>query len=276
MPATVESELRGNQHLLLLGPRGGRPGRLRRRGPRDRPPAQRDRADRLGEHRQPRGAGGRRLGPHQQVCRGLSGPALLRRLPVRRRGGDAGHRSRQAAVRLQLRQRAAEFRQPGQPGRAAGAGQARRHHPRAVAGGGRAPHPRRGPQPVGQVVQGRALRRAPRGPAHRPRRGGRTRPRAPAAHHRRRRLGLPAHHRLRPLPRHRRRGRRHPDGGHGALRRPGRRRRASEPARARPCRHQHHAQDAARPARRADPHQPRGHRPARSTRRCSPACRAAR
>ena len=68
----------------------------------------------------------------------------------------------------------------------------------------------------------------------------------------------------------------HPDGGHGALRRPGGGRRASEPARARPCRDQHHAQDAARPARRADPHQPRGHRPARSTRRCSPACRAAR
>ena len=50
--------------------------------------------------------------------------------------------------------------------------QARRHHPRAVAGRRRAPHPRGRAQPVRQVVQGRALRRAPGGPAHRLRRGG--------------------------------------------------------------------------------------------------------
>ncbi len=44
-----------------------------------------------------------------------------------------------------------------------------------------------------------------------------------AAFDRRRRLGLSAGHRLRALPRHRRLGRRAPDGRHGAFRRPGRR-----------------------------------------------------
>ena len=53
------------------------------------------------------------------------------------------------------------------------------------------------------------------------------RARAPAEGHHRRRLGLSAHHRLPPLPRDRRRGRRQADGRHGAFRRPRRRRRAS-------------------------------------------------
>ena len=39
-----------------------------------------DRADRVGEHRLQGGAGGAGLGADQQVRRGLSGPALLRRL----------------------------------------------------------------------------------------------------------------------------------------------------------------------------------------------------
>ena len=50
------------------------------------------------------------------------------------------------------------------------------------------------------------------------------------------------------------------DGGHGALRRAGCRRRASEPLPARACGDDDHAQDAARPARRHDPHQRRGPR----------------
>ena len=49
------------------------------------PPEQRPRADRVGELRQPRGARSGRLGADQQVRRGLSGQALLRRLRVRRR-----------------------------------------------------------------------------------------------------------------------------------------------------------------------------------------------
>ena len=52
-------------------------------------PAGPDRADRLGEHRLARGAGGAGLGADQQVRRGLSGQALLRRLRGGRRGRDA-------------------------------------------------------------------------------------------------------------------------------------------------------------------------------------------
>jgi glycine hydroxymethyltransferase len=58
-----------------------------------------DRADRLGEHRLQGGAGGPGLDPDQQVRRGLSGQALLRRLRIRRRDRDDRHRARQGAVR---------------------------------------------------------------------------------------------------------------------------------------------------------------------------------
>ena len=57
---------------------------------------------------------------------------------------------------------------------------------------------------------------------------------------------------------------------------PRRRRRASLAVPARPCRDHHHAQDAARPARRRDPVRTTRRSPRSSTRRCSPACRAAR
>ena len=66
-----------------------------------------------------------------------------------------------------------------------------------------------------------------------------------------------------------------PDGGHGALRRPGRGGRVPEPGRHRRLRHHHHAQDPARPARRHDPRARQSTRK-RSTRRSSPASRAAR
>ena len=84
--------------------------------------------------------------------------------------------------------------------------------------------------------------------------------RASPAHHHRRRLRLSAPVRVRRLPRHRQRGRRLPDGRHGALRRSRRRRPASEPVPACARRHHDDAQDAARPARRHDPDQRRGHR----------------
>ena len=64
---------------------------------------------------------------------------------------------------------------------------------------------------------------------HRHGRGRTARQRAPAQGDHRRRLGLSAHHRLPPLPRDRRRGRRLSHGRHGAFRRPRGRRRASEP-----------------------------------------------
>ena len=76
--------------------------------------------------------------------------------------------------------------------------------------------------------------------------------------------------------RDRRLGRRLPDGRHGPLRRPRRRRPAPEPGAARPRRHHHHPQDPARPARRHDPDERRGRSRRRSTRRSSPACRAGR
>ncbi len=67
-----------------------------------RPPAARDRADRLREHRLQGRARGAGLGHDQQICRGLSGQALLRRLPVRRHRRDAGDRARQEAVRRRI------------------------------------------------------------------------------------------------------------------------------------------------------------------------------
>ncbi len=154
--------------------------------------------------------------------------------------------------------------------------QAGRHHPGHVARRRRPPDPWRRAQPVGQVVPRGAVRRARR---RRPidfDEVERLRARAQAEADHRRRLGLSAHHRLRPLPRDRRRGRRLPHGGHGAFRRPGRRRGVPEPAAARPCGHDHDAQDAARPARRHDPVATTRTSARRSTPRCSPACRAGR
>ena len=75
----------------------------------------------------------------------------------------------------------------------------------------------------------------------------------PAADHRGRLLGLPAPGQLRPDARDRRRGRRHADGRHGPLRRPGRRQgvhRRRGPGPPRPHHHHHDPQVAARAARR--------------------------
>ena len=60
----------------------------------------------------------------------------------------------------------------------------------------RASQPRLAGQRLGQVVQGGALRRAPRRPPHRHGRGAQARRGAQAQGDRRRRLGLSAHHRL--------------------------------------------------------------------------------
>ena len=70
-------------------------------------------------------------------------------------------------------------------------------------------------------------------------------------------VGLPALPGLRALPRDRRRGRRAPDGRHGALRRPGRGGAAPEPGAVRRRRHDDGPQDARRRPRRHDP-VPRG------------------
>ena len=69
--------------LVLFGAaRRRRPRNRPRDRTRTRPPARRDRAHRLGKHRLPRRARGARVGHDQQIRRRLSGPALLRRMPV--------------------------------------------------------------------------------------------------------------------------------------------------------------------------------------------------
>ena len=81
------------QNLSAHRSRGGRS-----HPQRDAPAGRAARADRLRELRQSEAvleAAG--LGAHQQVRRGLSGQALLRRLRVRRRGRDAGHRARRSS-----------------------------------------------------------------------------------------------------------------------------------------------------------------------------------
>ena len=82
---------------------------------------------------------------------------------------------------------------------------------------------------------------------------GRLARRAPAEADHRRLVGLPPAAGLRPVPGDRRRGRRLPDGRHGALRRAGRHRAAPVPGAARARHHHHHAQDPRRPARRRHP-----------------------
>ena len=90
----------------------------RRRG---RSPVHHAPADRLGELHLDRGAGRHRLGAHQQVRRGLPGPALLRRQPGHRRGRGPGPRPLEGAVRCRARQRAAPRRLECQSGRLPGA-----------------------------------------------------------------------------------------------------------------------------------------------------------
>ena len=83
---------------------------------RESTPGRPHRADRLGELRQPRRAGRAGVAAHQQVRRGLSGQALLRRLRARRRRRVARHRAREEAVRRRGGERAAPLRCTGEPG----------------------------------------------------------------------------------------------------------------------------------------------------------------
>ena len=137
-----------------------------------------------------RGAG---LRSDQQIRRRLSGPALLRRLPLRRHGREHRDRAREEAVRLQLRERAAQFRQPDEPGGVPGADEPGRHLHGARSRGRRTPDARLAGQHVGQVVQGGALRRAARRPPDRHGRRGAHRARGEAEdHHRGRRRPIRA------------------------------------------------------------------------------------
>ena len=82
------------------------------------------------------------IGAHEQVRRGLSRPALLRRLRVRGRRRAAGDRSREGALRRRARQRAAARRRAGQRRRLPRAARAGRPHPRHEARPRRPPHAR--------------------------------------------------------------------------------------------------------------------------------------
>ena len=201
-----------------------------------RPPAARDRADRVGEHRFPRRARSAGLVHDQQICRGLSGQALLRRLPVCRYRRGTGDRARQEAVRRRFRQRPAQFRLPDEPGGVPGAAAARRHvhGPRPQLG--RAPDARL----AGQHVAASGSTSSPTACAQDDHlldmEQIERKARAQAETDHRRRHGLFPHLGLEALPRDRRFGRRLSDGRHGPHRRPGCRRRASVAVPACACR----------------------------------------
>ena len=254
-----------------------RPGHRRHHQPRARATEHDDPADRVGELHVARGARGAGLGAHQQVLRGLSGQALLRRQLRRRRG--RGPRARQRACALFGAEHANV-----QPHSGANANMAAflallepgdKVMGMRLDQGGHLTHG----SPVN--FSGRfydfvaygvdddrrdaRLRRDPR-----PRRA-----RAPEDDHRRcdrvlrgsidfeafRAIADEVGALL--------------DGRRRAHRRPHRRRRAPVAGAARRRRDVHDAQDAARPACRRDP-LPRGVRGRRSTRRCSRDCRAGR
>ena len=170
-----------------------------------------------------------------------------------RRRRDAGDRSREKTVRRAVCQRAAELRQPDEPGGVSGAAAARRHLHGPGSRRRRPSYPRFAGQHVRQMVQGAALHRAARGPDHRHGCGGQAgrAGEAEADHRRRQRLFAPLG--LQALPRDRRQRRRLSPGRHGAFRRPRRRRRACFAGAVRACHDHDHAQVAARPARRLDP-----------------------
>ena len=212
-------------------------------------------AHRLGELHLAGGAGRLGLGPDQQVLRGLSGPALLRRQPGHRRGGGPGPRPGQGPVRGRARQRPAPRRGQRQPRRLPGAARAGRHHP------GHAPRPRRPPDPrlAGlHHLEDLALRVLRRDAGHR--RPGRTRARSststrwphlakteqPDADRGRAPPPTPASSTRCPFRGDRRLGRRAVHVRRRPSGRPHRRRRPPEPGRGGRRRHLHHPQDAAR------------------------------
>ena len=255
--------------------RPGRPGGLGGHRRREPAPGRPHRADRVGELREPGRDGGAGLAAHEQVRGGLSGQALLRRLRARRCRRAAGDRPGEEALRRRLRQRPAAFGRAGQPGRLLRRAEAGRHDPRHEPAARRAPDARLAGQHQRQVVQRRRLRPPSGDRAHRLRRRRAAGAPAQAEAHHRRRVGVFARDRLEALPRDRRRRGRAADGGHGALRRPGRGRRLPDARRHRRFRDQHHAQDAARTARRPDPRQRRARRRP-SIPRSSRDCRAGR
>mgnify|MGYP003694115225 CR=1 FL=1 len=177
----------------------------------------------------------------------------------------------------QFRQRAAELRQPDEPGGVSGAAAARRHLHGPRSRRRRPSHPRLAGQHVRQVVQGAALhacaaRTRSSTWTRSPRSAEEVKPKLIIA-------GGSAYSRAWDFKRFREIADSvgaYLHGRHGAFRRPRRRRRACLAGAACACHHHHHAQVAARPARRLDPVRTTRRSPRRSTRRSSRACRAAR
>ena len=134
------------------------------------------------------------LGVHQQICRGLSGQALLRRLRVRRRGREPGARSREATLRRGACERAAARRIAGQHGGLCGDAAAGRHDSRAEPRAWRTSDARASPEFFRQDLQDRSLRRHQRNRNHRLRRAGEARGEGTSQADHRRRQRVSADH----------------------------------------------------------------------------------
>ena len=150
---------------------------------------------------------GRRQRADEQVRRGLSGQAVLRRLRGRRRDRADRDRPREVPLRRRARERPAARGRPDEHGRLHGRAPAGRHDPLARALPRRPPDARAQGQLLGPAVHDRPLRREPRDEHGRLRRGARAREGAQAEADHLRRLGLSAHGRDGQVPRDRRRGR---------------------------------------------------------------------
>ena len=190
------------------------------------------------------------FGVHEQVRRGVSGAAVLRRLRAGRRRRVAGDRAGKGVVRRRACQRAASLGRAGEHGGVPRDPEARRHHPRHEPGARRPSDARPSAQLLGQILQRRALRRAAGRRAHRLRRARRACAHAQAEADHRRRERLSARARLRPVPPGGRRGGGAAHDRHGPHRRARRSGRASEPRAPLGFRHDDDAQDASGPARR--------------------------
>ena len=187
-----------------------------------------------------------------KYAEGYPGQALLRRLRIRRRGRNARHRAREAALRRRVRERAAALGLAGEPGGVHGDAEAGRHDPRHVARARRPPHARR------FASTSRASSITPWATAWtRRRRSTTTRCARSREEHKPSMIVAGASAYALRIDWQRFRAiadevGAYAHGRHGALRGPGRRGRSiPRPVRHRRFRDQHHAQDAARPARRA-------------------------
>ena len=211
------------------------------------------RIDRVRELRQSARARGAGFGAHEQVCRGLSRQTLLWRLRVRRHRRAVGDRPRQKTVQCRVCECPAAFGFAGQFRGVYGAAQARRYDPRHVARAWRPSDARLVSQLQRQDLPCRDLWTRSRDRSDRLRSGRTSGARTPAEDDSGGRVRVFTRDRLAPLSRDRRQRRRAPDGGHCAPCRLDSGRTLPEPRGRRGCRHEHHAQDAARAAWRFDP-----------------------